>query len=76
MHIIVKDRIRGCKSLSELLEAMVKFLTKGNVFLYNDDPDGNKKIEAARKWAEAQSLEWIRQSLDSIPKKVKRDIEV
>lgn len=76
MHIIVKDCLRGIKSLSQLHHVIVKHQTKGNVFLWHDQPDEMQKIEAARKEAEQQALEWIRESLDSIPTKIKRDIEL
>lgn len=76
MHYLVKDCLRGAKSLSQLHSAIVRLETKGNVFLYHDQPDQETKIEAARKRAEELALEWIRESLDSIPKRIKRDIEV
>lgn len=74
MHMMVKDCMRGVKSLSQLHMAMVKQQTKGNVFRWHDEADADAKIEAARKQAEEAAMEWIRESLDEIPKRVKRDM--
>lgn len=75
MNVIVKDCMRGCKTLSQLHDALVKIMTKGNTFLWHGEPDEDAKIDAARKKAEQQALEWIRESLDAIPTKIKRDME-
>lgn len=74
MNLIVKDCLRGAKSLSQLHMAIVKLQTKGNVFRWHGEANADSKIEAARKQAEETAIEWIRESLDEIPKRVKRDM--
>lgn len=76
MHFMVKDCLRGAKSLSQIHQSIVKLETKGNVFRWSGEAGEQEKIEAARKSAEERALEWIRESLDAIPKRIKRDIEV
>lgn len=71
IEYVVKER--NIKTVSQLRSAIVKYLTKGNVFMWNGEPDEARKIADSKRLAEEKADKMIREYWEKIPKRIKRD---
>lgn len=74
--MLIRYYTKGCKTVADVRKQLVKALTHGNVFLYHNEPNKDQLLAEARSKAEAYADQLIKDQIDTLPPKIKRESTV